>query len=128
MLVKLINNSKTRDMTFRWDGKDYELTSNGGYIIVDADIAKHWLGDWDLKDESELAVERRRVSRLHNNYPDPDLPIDVQPVEEAVKGPSAPKAPKGSPQSVNPFVKTSVPDEEEFEDLKEIKKKTKKKK
>lgn len=126
-LVKIINTSKARSMTLKWDGKEYPLDAEGGELIIDEYVAKHWLGDWDLKDEDAIKAEQKRVKRLHNDFPNEDTVIKVEPVVESVRT-TAPSAKPGPPKKVSSYVKTPEKDEEEFEDLKKVKKTTSRKK
>lgn len=58
--VALMNNA---DKVFRdrWNGQDYEVEP-GGFLLIDENIAKAWLGDWDEKDKVKRQDERHRAA------------------------------------------------------------------
>jgi hypothetical protein len=117
-LVKLTNTG-IEQVVFTWGGKNYYLDPNGGELIINDSIAKRWLGDWTLKDENEIAVEQRRLKKLHKVFPNPDAPIKVEPVAMS-KRTIVEEKDKKPPQKVNPFVKVPGEKEKEFEDLEKL--------
>lgn len=116
-LVRLTN-SGTEPFIGMYDGRRYVLENKpDAFLIVDENIAKHWFGDWDLRDDAEKDRERVRVEML--NKPRAGWKIDVQRIieQKKVEDKAIPKENK----SVVINDKINPPsDEKEFEDLSQL--------
>lgn len=120
-LVKLINNG-SEQLLLEHDSKKYRLDPDGGELVIDENVAKHWVGDWTLKKEEDVIKEQKRLSRLHANYPREEIAIKVVPLVEEKRTVKENFA-ESKKDVVNPFL--DVPGEKEFEDLEKIVKKDK---
>lgn len=119
-LVKLVNIGEEAFEGF-FNGEKYTIApdkSGKSFIIVDEKIAKHWLGDWDLKGEEAKHAEAKRVKMYTRSYPDAGWIIDVERVVERQKE-EARKRYTPKEVEINPTVRP--PDDKEFEDLEEVK-------
>lgn len=114
-LVRLINSGK-KQLPLMFDGDEYLLDPDGGELIVPEELAKHWVGDWDLKKEDEIHEEQIRLKKLHNNFPSKDFPLKVVKIPLVKR--TVNKESKKDVKKVNEFVE--VPKEKEFEDLEDI--------
>ena len=108
------------------DGKHYLIEPNGGYVIIDSLVAKHWLGDWEIQNDEEIPVdekilEKTRVKK-YNTYPNPGYKIVVEPVTTEKKKDPDYSVLETKEVIINKYVIAPGVNEEEFEGLKDLKK------
>lgn len=116
-LVRIINNGK-KQLPLMFDGKKYLLDPDGGELMVPGEIAKHWIGDWDLKKDEDVHDEQIRLKKLHSGFPSEDFPLKVVKIPLVKRTTNADADANKKPKKVNEFVET--PKEKEFEDLNEL--------
>jgi len=116
MLVKVINTG-TEGMNLIHAGKLYRLDANGGELIIEEGIAKHWFGDWSLVDEDAVLAENKRITMLHKNFPNPNITLKITKLREIVRTEKE-LMHEAEPKPVNPYLE--APKENEFEDLRKL--------
>jgi len=115
-LIKLMN---IGEEVFKgiFNGEEYIINpdkTGKSYIIVSEKIAKHWFGDWDLKDEKSRRAEAKRVKIYHTQNPKPKFKIKMEKVIEKQE----PKLDrKSKPEEIEISSNVVAPNEKEFEDL-----------
>lgn len=64
MSITVVKNVSKREVTLRWNGQDLYVIAPGKEVQIPAHLAKHYAGDWDLKDKNLREEEERRVRGL----------------------------------------------------------------
>ncbi|MEW6171858.1 MAG: hypothetical protein AB1510_02145 [Bacillota bacterium] len=64
MAMAVVKNIGDRKVTLRWAGQDLYELKPGQEMPVPVHLAKHYAGDWDLKDGALKEEEERRVTGL----------------------------------------------------------------
>ena len=63
--MTVIKNNGSSEVILRWNGQDLYLIGPGKEVPVPTHLAKHYAGDWDLKDPILREEEDKRVRGLY---------------------------------------------------------------
>jgi hypothetical protein len=101
MSMTVIKNTGEQEVTLRWNGQDLYTIEPGKTAQVPEHLAKHYAGDWELKDTLLQEEEDRRVRGLHGGK----RPLQVvrQVAEKPKPARTLPKLPGDGGEGEQPF-------------------------